>query len=343
MMLEEGLTSQETGIAMGVFAFGMFLPGGLCSFLVQHYRRNQVCVWAMLLLAASVLPPIYLDVMTPMAVILMRVVQGVSFGLAMMVLTSTLVIDTCESSQRTEANHSSSWFGRFALSLGPVGGLMLYDYYGVENALMAAASCCLTAVVLVLIVHIPFRTPNDHLSMFSFDRFLLVSSWPLLLNMFPVTIATGLLLSLPLEIDFYAYMMVGFLLALLAQRFVFPDAELKSEVVSGLILMIAALLIMMFFPISHIHSPLLALALGIIGSRFLLFFIKLSRHCQRGTAQSTFLLGWEGGLVLGVGIGYWAFESQQISIVETAFALIVLALALYVTWVHRWFMQHKNR
>lgn len=342
-MLKEGLTLHQTGIAMGVFALGMFLPGALCSFLVQHYRRNQVCVCAMLLLAASLLPPVYLDVMTPLAIILMRVVQGISFGLAMMVLTSTLVIDTCESSQRTEANHSSSWFGRFALSLGPVAGLLLYDYYGVEKALTAAVFCCLAAVVLVLIVHIPFRTPNDNLSVFSLDRFLLVSSWPLLLNMFLVTIATGLLLSLPLEIDFYAYMMVGFLLALLAQRFVFPDAELKSEVVSGLILMTAALLIMMFFPLSHIHSPLLALGLGIIGSRFLLFFIKLSRHCQRGTAQSTFLLGWEGGLVLGVGLGYWAFESQQTQIVEAALSLVVSALLLYVIWVHRWFMQHKNR
>lgn len=343
MMLKEGLTHQETGSAMGFFAFGLFLPGALCSFLVQHYRRNQVCICAMLLLAATLLLPVYLKTMTMVMIVAMRVMQGIAFGLSVMVLASTLVIDTCESSQRTEANHSATWFSRFALSLGPMAGILVMRHLGMENVFWAAAACCVLAVVLVLIVHVPFRAPNDNLSFFSLDRFLLVSSWPLIFNLVLVTIAAGLLFSLPHDVTFYAFMMVGFLLALLAQRFVFPDADLKSEVVSGLILMIAALLIMLFVPTSYFHSPLLALGLGLIGSRFLLFFIKLSRHCQRGTAQSTFLLGWESGLAIGIGLGYQCFDSAYEPVVKTSLMLSVAALAVYLLCIHRWFMTHKNR
>jgi MFS family permease len=343
MMFVEGLSSQETGIAMGAFALGMFLPGAFCSFLVQHYRRNQVCVLFMLLLSLTLLPPVYLHPMDFRLVVLMRLAQGATYGLAMMVLMSTLVIDTCESYQRTEANHSSTWFGRFALALGPVAGLMLLEQFTFDTVLFVSACCCLVAVALVLMVHIPFRVPNDHLSLFSLDRFLLLSSWPLFLNLFLVMVATGLLFALPHDVTFWGMMMVGFLLALLAQRFIFPDAELKSEVVSGLVLLIASLLIMLFKPTSVLCSPLLALAIGIVGSRFLLFFIKLSFHCQRGTAQSTFFLTWESGLAIGIGLGYAIFEGDTSGLLITSLVLIIVSLLLYVGLIHQWFICHKNR
>ena len=339
----EGFLPHEIGIAMGVFGLGMFLPGVFCSFLVQHYRRNQVCVVAMLLLALCILPPVYLHPMDFYLVVSMRLAQGMAFGLALMVLTSTLVIDTCESSQRTEANHSATWFGRFALSLGPVASLIILQYADYRTALAVSVGCCVAAVVLVLIVHIPFRVPDDHLSVFSLDRFLLPSGWPLLLGMMPIVIAVGMLLALPFDAIFYGLMMVGFLLALLAQRFVFPDAELKSEVVSGLILIVASALILLFVPASVLSSPLLGLGLGIIGSRFLLFFIKLSNHCQRGTAQSTFLLGWESGLVVGIGIGYLCFDGQRDMLIGTSIVLVIGALFFYTLFLHQWFIVHKNR
>lgn len=44
--LLKSYSALETGIVMGVFGAGLLLLGGFCSFLVQHYRRNQVCMWA---------------------------------------------------------------------------------------------------------------------------------------------------------------------------------------------------------------------------------------------------------------------------------------------------------
>ena len=150
MLYVEGLSTAETGLAMGAFALGLFLPGGLCSYLVQHYRRNLVCVWAALLLAVSVAVPYYLPVVSVLSLMLLRLVQGAAFGLAQMVLSSTLIIDTCDSFQRTEGNHSATWFGRFALSLGPLAGLLLYQAWGFPVVSVAAAGCALLSAVLVL-------------------------------------------------------------------------------------------------------------------------------------------------------------------------------------------------
>ena len=81
--------------------------------------------------------------------------------------------------------------------------------------------------------------------MASLDRFLLPYGSVLFFNLLLVTMIVGLVLSLPLDVEFYAMLMGGFLLALLAQRFVFRDADLKSEIVSGQFMLIAALLIQM--------------------------------------------------------------------------------------------------
>jgi hypothetical protein len=82
--------------------------------------------------------------------------------------------------------------------------------------------------------------------------------------------------------------------------------------------------------------------LGIIGSRFLLFFIKLSRHCKRGTSQSTFMLGWESGIAWGLGLGYALFEGASTPILITALGLVLASLLLY-NFVHNWFVSNKNR
>jgi len=80
-----------------------------------------------------------------------------------------------------------------------------------------------------------------------------------------------------------------------------------------------------------------------IGSRFLLFFIKLSRHCQRGTAQSTFFLAWEFGLAMGIGVGYAYLEQQTGPALQVALCIAVAALLLYHFFTHGWYIRHKNR
>ncbi len=347
----QGLTYSETGLAMGIFGAGLFLLGGFTCYLVERYRRNIVCVWAILLMAALTGLLFWLDARRAefaglQVILLERLLLGATFGVAQMVLSSTLIIDTCESYQRTEANHSASWFSRFALSLGPLAGIVLERFMGFSFVVLISVGCAVAAGVMILLVHFPFRAPREEVQIISLDRFLMPRSWPLAVNLLLITLAVGLLMSAGLSELFYAMVMAGFLLALLAQRFVFRDAELKSEVVSGLVLMGAALLMMLTRQqtVVGFAAPLfIGLGLGIIGSRFLLFFIKLSHHCQRGTSQSTFMLGWESGIAFGLGIGYGLLEADPILLMQTALGLTVLALIAYNFFIHDWFLRHKNR
>jgi MFS family permease len=348
---DQNLSALETGLVMGAFGAGLFVLGAFVSFLVQHYRRNIVCIVAIAAVAALLALLYYIDGLRCQFVdfpvlLLLRFAMGAAFGLSQMVLCSTLIIDTCESFQRTEANFATGWFGRVSLALGPLAGLLLLRYTDQSMVFLAAAGCAVASLVLVLLVKFPFRIPDDDVSVFCLDRFFLPHGTVLFLNLLLVTIAFGMLLSLQLPIRFYAMMMCGFLGALVCWRFVFRYAELKSEVVTGLILLGAALIMLLTrsaLPIVSYAAPMfVGLCMGLIGSRFLLFFIKLSRHCQRGTSQSTFMLGWESGIALGLGLGLGCFSGAPQLLMFTSLFLVVFALAAY-QFSHNWFMKNKNR
>lgn len=340
----------SVGLSFGAFALGMFALGCFCSYLVQRYRRNRVCILAVLGVAACSLF-MYYDgcesrILAPGSIIAVRFVQGALYGLSKMVLVSTLIIDTCESFARTEANHSAAWFGRFAVSLGPVAGLLASTFCGTDGALLLSVGCAVLSALLVRLVKFPFRSPSDDVRLVSGDRFFLSEGIVLFVNLAIMSASVGLLFSTSLSVNFFGMLMGGFLLALLAQRFAFRGAELKSEIVSGGILMAAGLMTMQIDVANsnEYFAPLLfGMGAGICASRFLLFFIKLSRHCQRGTSQSTFILGWELGVGIGLTAGFTAFSGEQQPVLISATAMTLIGLAMYVFYSHRWFMTHKNR
>jgi len=339
-------TPSQALLSMVVYGIGLFALGGFCSYWVQRYRRNHVCLWAGIALVASYAALYYGAGLHFAALLAVRFVNGMCFGLCQMVLMSTLIIDTCESFQRTEANHSATWFGRFALSLGPLAALLVAHFFEASAVLLAAMICQAVALLLVMTVNFPFRAPEETTCTFSLDRFFLTEGRWLFLNLILFSIGVGIVLAIPHSIIFYCLMMVGFLVALLAQKFVFINAELKSEVVSGLFLVGCALLMQLShrdMATDRLSPVFLGAGVGIVGARFLLFFIKLSWHCQRGTSQSTYFLAWETGLALGIGMGCLGPFGDHRSIIFLSLGFIVAAWLMYQAFTHTWYVKHKNR
>ena len=112
------------------------------------------------------------------------------------------------------------------------------------------------------------------------------------------------------------------------------------------------------FAVEVLVPVLLGLGMGVIGSRFLLFYIKLAKHCQRGTSTSSFFLAWELGITLGIALGFvllnttWQHLPGEHSIIfnptirellHPGMILTGLSLILYNFLVHPWYMKHRNR
>ena len=350
MQTSTHFTSTEMSLVMGSYGVGLFLLGGFCNRFVQVYRRNNVCLAALFIVILSLVGIWTIEnkmSVSPFSfylLLLCRIVQGASFGLVQMILSGTLIIDKSESAQRTEANHASAWFGRFALSLGPMLAIILSRTEC--NVLLVSVAIALTTFVLLRIIRFPFKTPDDNVKVFSTDRFFLPSGKWLFLNLFIINTAIGILMTIEFTALFYALIMVGFCLSLLAERYVFVNADLKSEIITGLILIGAALLMMLTrtqIIVSRISPILIGLGIGLIGARFLLFFIKLSKHCQRGTALSTYILSWESGIAFGLFAGYTFFFEKESHALIAALIIVIISAIIYLSFVHAWYMKWKNR
>ena len=342
-------SSLHTALSMGAYGVGIFALGVFCSYLVQRYRRNQVCMVALIVMAAS-MTGIYLingqQTGSYGLVVVLRFITGATFGLAQMVLSSTLIIDTCSSCHRTEANVASTRFNRFAVALGPMAALLIEAHFGLHAVFGVSVCAVLVSMLFISLIRYPFKAPEETLRVVSLDRFFLPSGAWLFLNLMLVTTALGLLMTLSFDAWFYGVMLAGFLLAIVVRKIVFANAELQSETVTGLLLFGTALLLIPTRPLPMIHviAPLfVGLGLALIGARFLLFFIKLSKHCQRGTSQSTFFLAWESGVSLGIFLGIALLSHHRATLLYVAILLVAFALLMYVGFTHRWYMQHKNR
>ena len=347
----EGMAVMDVGVAMGVYVIGLFALGPFCNYFIQRYRRNKVCMLSALtmVLALCLLTHgrEWMGAVASSGVfyVVLRFVLGMAFGLSQMIICSTLIVDVSESNHRTEASYCASWFGRFALSLGPMLAIVLWQG-GLSLGLSVfdvAAAIALVAVLLVLLVRFPFKTPEDDIPLVSFDRFFLPSSWLLFLNLMLVTVALGMVLANQSSMYFYAMMMPGFFLALLAAKYVFDGVDARSEAVTAMVLVGVAILLMPLRPqaATYISPVLLGMGLGILGSRFLLYFIQVSLHCQRGTSQSTFFLAWEGGLGLGISLGILYGDADMDAWI--ALALVAVALVGFFHVTHPWSERHRNR
>lgn len=352
MMDNAGFSSAVVAISLGAFGLGVFSLGCFCSYFVQKYRRNLVCIRAILVLIICFCILYYMQhghlflIEGYILIPIIRFIQGAVFGLAQMVLSSTLIIDTCESFQRTEANHSSAWFSRLALSLGPLIFLLLTPVVTICTITLISAVLCFLSVILILLVKFPFRAPEDVICKISFDRFFLPQGKWLFINLSLITTVVGLFLSVEHTLSFYIMLTVGFALSLLSQRYIFINTELKSEIITGIILMITSCLLDYSNGkniITFISPVLFGSGIGIIGARFLLFFLKLSRHCQRGTSQSTFFLSWELGISLGLFLGYYFLYKNFDALFSVSITILCVSLTMYFVFTHKWYLNNKTR
>ncbi|MCM1107749.1 MAG: MFS transporter [Clostridium sp.] len=320
----------------GCYVAGMFLPGPFCNYWLDAYRRLSVCRWSiwLLLISSALLYWVVPVVFKP----LYGLPAGMAMGLFQMSAGSTLLVDLSPSDCRTLASHLYYWLSRLALGLGPVLSLLVTPVAGLQWLPWLSLLCGGVALLVLLTVEVPFRTPLEP-KMISLDRFWMPRAFRLFSALFPLAFAVGFQLPSLKGAEWYALMLVGLLVALLFHRLFRRMADVRYEAVWGMMLISLACLFRLLVP-SDTDWPMIAFVvllsagLGSAVCRYLLFFVRIARHCERGTAQTTYMLAWEGGLLFGVSVGLWSADAG------CGFLLpllsVCVAWGVYSLFVHRW-------
>lgn len=326
------------------FAAGACLPAPFCNFWLDAYRRKSVALWALACLVAAT--ALFLLDLPYYGKWLARMAQGASYGVFQIAVGSTLLLDLSDTRKRTEAAHVYYWFARLALVFGPLAGVMLPQYHGAEAFSAVAVGLQVCAFLLLSGLRVPFRAPLEP-SLFTFDRFWLPRGFRLFVPLFGVCLVAGLLMGRHCGAGFCVFLGVGFWLALWLHRCVFRE-RLQRELACGFCSLVVAALLLSC-PLADERwlwgvAVFLGCGLGWTTSRYLLSYIRICEHCERGTAQSSYMLGWDMGLLAGFSCsaGLWGGGAQACS------TYIILGLCaatglFHFLCVKPWYMQNKRK
>lgn len=332
-----GCTELTASAVTAVFAVALFFPGILNAYLVDTFPRKQVCIRSMLLLLLLNFAYVYLSAVWQ--VFLVRILQGMCFGVTLASTGATLAIDVTPGNKRDQANLCFAWSGVLGMLIGVAVGVWYGTSFSFFTWMCVSALLGGVSVLCISMLDVCFRAPLD-LPLFSLDRFLLPRVLLPGINMMIVPFILGALFGAQYQSSFYLCMAGGFLFYLLC-RYCFsrlPDGG--WEIGTGLILMAVGLALLQeaegYQP--YLSGSLIGLGVGFSLSRFLQMMILLPLHCERGTGFHTYQLLWEAGVMFGVLAGRYFFS--QGNMYNMALTACAVGLIFYYTCIRVYFRKH---
>ena len=331
------------GLSALFFVAGMCLPAPFCNYWLDAYRRKSVALWTMAVLVCATAALFFAH--TGWGVCLARVGQGASYGVFQIAVGSTLLLDLSDTKKRTEAAHVYYWFSRLALVAGPVAGIVVPAHYGLRFLGVVSLVLLLCAVLCIASLRVPFRAPLEP-AFCAFDRFWLPRGWRLFIPLFGTCFAAGWVLGEVGDTVFYLWFAVGLWLSLWLHHSLFRE-RLQLEIAVGFLALMACPPFLSSGGMAAWGAALcLGGGLGLVASRYLLSYIRICAHCERGTAQTSYLLGWDAGLLAGFalaavpGVGGPGASSYTYYIIGAVVATMAL---FHLCVVRGWYARHKRK
>ena len=324
-------------VAALAFFAGMCLAGPFCNYWLDTFRRKHVALWGVAGVIATT--GLFLFDLGATGFCMARLVQGAAYGVFQIAVGSTLLLDLSDSGKRTEAAHVYYWFTRLALAFGPLAGMVVIHDFGPRLFVVSSLLLSLCAGGVLWTLRVPFRAPLNP-SLCSSDRFWLRRGWRVFVPLFLVVFASASLLggfrgALP-----YLCLSLGFWLALTFHVLFFRE-RLQAELAAGFLAMFLSFIL--YGCGEGWAAVALGCGVGLATSRYLLSYIRICTHCERATAQTSYLLAWELGLLSGYAMSTTALKNMECLPLCAGFILLGTAALFHVVFVRKWYAAHKRK
>lgn len=331
----------EESLSGILFVIGAIVVAPFCNYCLDTYRRKTVVLWGLLCMAGCM--ALFFIPMSSASFLVLRTVQGAACGVFQIALGSTLLLDLSLSKNRTRAAHIYYWIIRLSLAMGPLMAAVIVKYAEVSHLVAIPLAMSLIAFFLLQSLQVPFRAPLEP-SLCSLDRFWLSRGSRLFIPLFGVTFTVGLFLGRNWHFELYVFLLVGFLLSLGVHSSCFKQ-RYNEEVLCGLVALFTAFALLQLVPFISVWVTgiLLGAGLGLFSSRYLLAYIRVCEHCERGTAQTSYWLGWETGLALGGCLGVTMYSISSCIVSALALVIIILVFFIHLFYIRNWYESHKRK
>lgn len=324
LYITEVLHIPETniGIVLSSYVLAMLLMRPFSGYLVDVFPRK-----ALYIIGLSLFVSVYFGYYLVSAVfsfIVVRFIHGIFWGVTS-VSANTVVIDIIPASRRAEGIGFFGMFNNLALAIAPYIALNIYHSAGFRWLITSSIAMGVIAIFFVSFINVPVR-PKSVRPPLSFDRFILVPAFPVLINQIIITSAWGTLIPFAaLYGQSVGITNSGILFLFLAFGIIISRVFSGKLVDKGYIhpVIITALLIATigFVVYSQVHLLVafcisvfvVGLGFGMLLPALQTLYINMATHDRRGTASSTYLTGFDIGNGIGMLTGgyiitLWSFN-----------------------------------
>lgn len=336
-----GVPQSQTGIVLASYAIALMFVRPFSGFIVDLYSRKKI-----LLIAFSCYVLIffgYFWATTVLLFIVVRFIHGITWGLST-VSSSTLAIDVVPSERRAEGIGYYGTFMNVAMAIGPFIAIHIYNHSGFDVLLWCAIAMGALGIITVSLIKAPIKTKVERQKI-SFDRFFLIKGWPIFLNQLLPCFAWGTIgpfvaqygkgIGIPNAGIFFLFWAGGIIASRVFAGKLVDKGKIHEVNVSAMAIVAIAFLV---FALVHniyafcISGLFIGVGFGMMFPALQTLYINLAENNQRGTANSTYLIGFDLGLALGMLVGgyltgYFSFETLYM----VASGLCAVSVVVYWT------------
>lgn len=304
------------GVVLSGYVVATFLVRPFSGFFVDSFNRKTVlmiCFFAFFICFAG-----YLGAATLLMFAIVRTMHGIPFG-ATTVANSTVAIDVLPSSRRAEGIGYYGLSNNLAMAIAPSAGIYTYKYTGNFQVLFwIALVIALAGFLCSSTVKLPQKVCKKGRLHMDLDHFFLTRAWLMAVNICLFGLCWGVMQNYvalygqkELGITdgtgvFFALLSCGLVMSRLTGHKALREGRMAMSCTQGVLLSLVGY-VLFALTLNEFTFYLSALLIGLGNGRmypaFLNMFIRVARHDQRGTANSSILISWDLGMGLGILIG----------------------------------------
>lgn len=309
------IESSKMGIILSSYAFALLLIRPFSGFLVDLYPRKMLYLIGITCFMAVFFG--YYFAATVGFFIILRFIHGLFWGLSS-VSANTVAIDIIPASRRAEG---IGYFGvnmNIAMAIAPFFAIEIYEERGFSSVISVALAMGALAILVVCFMKVPTRPAMERKQPLSLDRFLLVKGLPILFNQIFITFGWGTLMAYGILYGiesgvknaglFFLFLAAG----IIASR-VISGRLVDRGHIHQVIIFAVAVVSLSFLSFALIHTVyaynisafFIGIGYGTLLPALQTIYINMASASQRGTANSTYLTGFD----LGIGVGMLAGAS----------------------------------
>lgn len=307
-----GVPQTKTGIVLASYAIAILMIRPFSGYLVDLYPRKKILLISFICYVAIFFG--YFYAVTIFVFVIVRFFHGITWGLST-VSSSTLAIDIVPSERRAEGIGYFGTFMNVAMAIGPFIAIHIYQNYSFQALLYCAIFMGILGIIAVSFIKAPER-PKLEREKISFDRFFLLPAWPIFLNQLLPSFAWGTIgpfvaqygkqINIPNAGIFFLFWAGGIILSRIFSGRMVDKGHIHLVNTSAMAIVAIAFLA---FALIHnivafcVSGLFIGIGFGMMFPALQTLYINMAENNQRGTANSTYLVGFDLGLALGMLVG----------------------------------------